>query len=187
MGEQSLITQLVFGIILGECGYYTAHRMLHQIPWLWRFHAVHHSVEELDWLVTVRVHPIDQVFTKIFQVFPSYLLGFSQDFFIIYALFSATTAFFIHSNIGLKFHFLNRLLVTPELHRWHHSQTPETYHTNFAAQLACIDYLCGTWYLPKQRSPDSYGVRENIPIDYLGQLIYPFRNHQALNKKRRNP
>lgn len=183
MGQQSLELQLIAGILLGEVGYYTAHRMLHQIPLLWRFHSIHHGAEELDWLVTVRVHPCDQIFTKIFQVLPLYLLGFSENFFVVYTLFSAAMAFFIHSNLGLKFQFLNYIVVTPELHRWHHSQNPETYHTNFAAQLACVDWLLGTWYLPKHRSPNIYGVRESIPIGYLKQLIYPFQNHQLLPKK----
>ena len=185
-GQQSLVLQLISGIFLGEIGYYTAHRMLHQIPWLWRFHAIHHGAKELDWLVTVRVHPFDQVFTKIFQVFPLYLLGFSEGFFIVYTLFSATMAFFIHSNLGLNFRFLNYILVTPELHRWHHSQNPETYHTNFAAQLACVDWFLGTWYLSKHRSPDVYGVNESVPIAYLKQLIYPWQNHQTLSQRRGN-
>lgn len=184
-GQQSLVLQLIFGIFIGEIGYYIAHRMLHQIPWLWRFHAIHHGAEELDWLVTVRVHPFDQVFTKIFQVFPLYLLGFSENFFVVYALFSATMAFFIHSNLCWKFEFLNYIFVTPQLHRWHHSQNSETYHTNFAAQLACVDWLLGTWYLSKQRSPDIYGIKESIPIAYLKQLIYPFQNHRIINYRRR--
>ena len=186
VGQQSLIIQLILGIFLGEIGYYTAHRLLHQIPWLWRFHAIHHGAKELDWLVTVRVHPIDQVFTKIFQVLPLYLLGFSENFFVIYTLFSAAMAFFIHSNLSGKFRFLNYILVTPELHRWHHSQNPETYHTNFAAQLACVDWFLGTWYLSKHRSPDIYGVAEPIPIAYLKQLIYPFQNHKIFSQRRRN-
>lgn len=186
VNQQSLVLQLISGLLIGEIGYYTAHRMLHQIPWLWRFHAIHHGAKELDWLVTVRVHPFDQIFTKIFQVFPLYLLGYSESFFAIYALFSATMAFFIHSNLGLNFRFLNYILVTPELHRWHHSQNPETYHTNFAAQLACVDWLLGTWYLSKRRSPDGYGVNESVPVSYLKQLIYPWQNHQTFSQRREN-
>lgn len=97
--------------------------------------AIHHSVEYMDWLAAVRVHPLDQIFTKIFQCVPLYLLGFKTEVFAIYFLFSAALAFFIHSNIRLRFPLLKWCFVTPEFHHWHHSTQRDTYQKNFAVPL----------------------------------------------------
>ena len=180
---QPLWLQFLAAVFLGELGYYTAHRMLHTIPWLWQFHAIHHSVEYMDWLAAVRVHPLDQIFTKIFQCVPLYLLGFKTEVFAIYFLFSAALAFFIHSNIRLRFPLLKWCLVTPEFHHWHHSTQRDTYQKNFAAQLPLIDWLFGSFYLPCKKRPKSYGITETVPSKYLEQLIYPFLNlYQKLSK-----
>ncbi|AFY39078.1 fatty acid hydroxylase [[Leptolyngbya] sp. PCC 7376] len=172
--QQSLFFQLIEILILSELGYYFAHRLLHQIPFLWRFHAIHHSAEKMDWLTTTRVHPVDQLFTKFFQLVPLLCLDFSPKAMGIYFLWSSAIAFFIHANLRIKLPILRRIIVTPETHHWHHNRNRALSNTNFSAQLACIDWLFGTYYCPQTKHQDHYGISERLPNTYLKQVFYPF-------------
>lgn len=183
IAAQPIWLQLGEAVLIADLGYYWAHRLLHRVPWLWRFHAVHHGIEVMDWLAAVRVHPIDQIFTKVFQLVPLYLLGFSTPTWTIYALFSAAIAFLIHANLKLRLGWLTWILATPQFHHWHHSRDYQTANTNFAAQLPIVDWLFGTLYLPASQMPDSYGTRDRIPNGYLNQLYYPFQPRRPHAKR----
>jgi sterol desaturase/sphingolipid hydroxylase (fatty acid hydroxylase superfamily) len=141
LAYQPLWLQLIETVIIADIGYYIAHRLQHTIPWLWQFHAVHHSIEHLDWLAAVRVHPCDQIFTKICQMLPLYLLGFTPENLAIYATYSAAISFLIHANIKLKFGILKWFVATPQFHHWHHSKVPKINNKNFAAQFPILDFL----------------------------------------------
>ncbi|OLP16190.1 fatty acid hydroxylase [Leptolyngbya sp. 'hensonii'] len=175
IATQPIWLQLFEAMLVADIGYYFAHRLLHCVPWLWRFHQVHHSAKELDWLAAVKVHPLDQVFTKVFQLVPLLLLGFSQETFAAYVLISAAIAFFIHANLKVDCGVLKWIIMTPEAHHCHHSSDPGRYNKNFAAQLPLVDWLGGTLYLPRHYRPDRYGIAEPVPSSYLQQLIHPFR------------
>ncbi|MBD2484693.1 sterol desaturase family protein [Planktothrix sp. FACHB-1365] len=177
ISAQPILFQLIEAIVIADLGYYLAHRLLHTVPELWKFHAVHHSIESIDWLATVRVHPVDQIFTKFFQVIPLVILGFSAETWGIYTLFSALVAFYIHANIRLKIAGLKWVIATPQFHHWHHIQEAEMETRNLAAQLPLIDWLFGTLYFSQSKIPNSYGIKQSIPRGYLGQLIYPFRRY----------
>lgn len=164
--------QFIEAVTISDFGYYIAHRLNHNIPWLWKFHAVHHSTQHMDWLAAVRVHPLDQIFTKMFQIIPLYLLGFTKETFGAYILFGAFIAFFIHANIRFKFGILRWVLATPEFHHWHHSIEPKA--QNFAAQFPILDLIFGTLYIPVGKMPERYGITDSVPNGYLGQMLYPF-------------
>lgn len=149
--------QFLAAVLIAEIGYYFCHRLAHTVPLLWQFHQVHHSVQEMDWLAAVRVHPCEQILTKLCQIIPLYFLGFSDTILTAFFLFSAGMAFFIHSNLKIKFKWLNYLIATPELHRWHHSL--DRNHYNYAAQLPMLDYLLGTFYLPISSSHNVMELR----------------------------
>lgn len=176
--SQPIWLQFVEAVAIAELGYYFAHRLLHTIPFLWKFHAIHHSSTNIDWLATVKVHPFDQIFTKTFQIIPLYVLGFSIETLAVYALFSSSIAFFIHANLRVRLPILRWIVMTPELHHWHHSDRPQFYGKNLAAQLPIFDWLFGTLYMPDrsttQDPPSRYGIPESIPNKYLQQFIYPF-------------
>lgn len=165
--------QVIGIIVIADIGYYTAHRASHAIPFLWKFHAVHHSIEQMDWLATHRVHPVDQIFTNTMSLLPIYFLGFSLEAAIIHQVLYQAQALLIHSNTRIKFGPLSWLVASPEYHHWHHANEPEAYDKNFAAQLSIIDYLAGTLFLPK-RQPKAYGLNEPMPRSYPLQLIHPF-------------
>jgi sterol desaturase/sphingolipid hydroxylase (fatty acid hydroxylase superfamily) len=160
-------------LIVNICAYF-AHRLVHTIPFLWKFHSVHHSSEQLDWLAAARVHPLDQIFIRSFAIIPIYIMGFTKEVFGAYLVIALFHGIFIHSNVRFKFKFLRGILTTPEYHHWHHSKHPEAENKNFAGQFPILDILFGTYYLPKEKVPETYGINEKIPKGYLAQLKFPF-------------
>lgn len=154
VATQPIWLQFIEAVIVADVGYYIAHRLLHTVPFLWKFHAVHHSIEQMDWLAAVRVHPCDQVFTKICQMIPLYLLGFSNQALGVYALYSAAIAFLIHANIKIKFGVLKWFIATPDFHHWHHSKVPRVSNKNFSAQFPLLDLIFGSLYMPAGKVPN---------------------------------
>lgn len=175
VAAQPFLLQFIEAVTLVNiCGYF-AHRLLHTIPFLWKFHSIHHSSENLDWLAAARVHPVDQIFSRAFAFVPLYVLGFTKEVFGVYIAFALVHAIFIHSNVRFKFGFLRGIITTPEYHHWHHSNHPEARNKNFAGELPILDRIFGTMYLPNEKSPKIYGISDPIPQNYLGQLKFPFR------------
>jgi|HubBroStandDraft_6_1064221.scaffolds.fasta_scaffold10154_4 sterol desaturase/sphingolipid hydroxylase (fatty acid hydroxylase superfamily) len=175
VGAQSLGLQFIEAFLLAEiCGYW-AHRAAHSVPFLWRFHRVHHSIEEMDWLAAGRLHPVDQAFTRSCIVLPLVALGFSRATFGAFLLLLTFQALFIHANVRFRFGPLRWVIATPEFHHWHHSGDPAAYNSNFAGEFPAMDLLFGTLHLPAGSMPDSYGIEESAPRGYLAQLMWPMR------------
>lgn len=171
---QPLWLQVIEILLLADIGFYLAHRAFHAVPFLWRFHAVHHSIEELDWLAGFRVHPIDQILTKTASYLPVLLLGFSDSAIIVFALIYKWQSIAIHSNTRFRFGPLRWLIATPQFHHWHHANQSEAHDRNFAGQLAFLDLIGGTLHMPGGM-PGRYGIDAPMPQRYDLQLIHPFR------------
>jgi sterol desaturase/sphingolipid hydroxylase (fatty acid hydroxylase superfamily) len=175
--------RFVLAIVVGEFGAYWGHRWSHEIPWLWRFHAIHHSAEEMDWLVNTRAHPLDMFFGRFTGLLPLYLLGLAQptgnkaDLVpLLYAVVGTVWSFFVHANMSWRFGFLERMLATPAFHHWHHSNDDaESIDKNYAAILPLVDLIFGTFYLPKTRFPKKYGIDMSIEPSFTGQLLQPLK------------
>lgn len=174
VAHQSLPLQAVEAFLLASLFGYWGHRAAHTVPVLWRFHRVHHSIEEMDWLAAAHLHPIDQAFTRSCVILPLVALGFSRGVFGAFVGFITLQAIFIHANVRFRFGPLRWLVSTPEFHHWHHSGDPATYNSNFAGEFPWIDLIFGTLYLPSSGIPDSYGIAESPPKGYLAQLAWPF-------------
>ncbi len=167
--------QFVIANVVFDVGAYWGHRWAHAVPFLWRFHAVHHSSEHLDWAAASRLHPLDQTFVRICGVLPVYLLGFSKETFGALIAFEGLLAIFIHANVQWRFGWLEWIVATPAFHHWHHAnEDPATSNKNFSGLLPWVDWVFGTMYLPK-RFPTKYGINEPMPPDYAGQMAQPFR------------
>lgn len=167
--------QFAEAVTVADFAGYFAHRLTHRVPWLWRFHAVHHSSQRMDWLASARLHPLDQVFTRTATILPLFVLGFTRETLGGYVVFASFWALFVHANVRLRFPGLRWVLATPEFHHWHHSADPEARDKNFSGQSPLVDLLFGTLYMPKDKRPDAYGVDDPVPAGYLRQMMYPFQ------------
>jgi sterol desaturase/sphingolipid hydroxylase (fatty acid hydroxylase superfamily) len=159
-------------VLVDLCGYWT-HRLFHSGNW-WPFHAVHHSSEDLDWLGSLRVHPVNDLVNKLAQASPVLLMGYNPTVTLSTAPVLTFYAIFIHANVNWDFGPLRCVIATPVFHRWHHSRDREAWDKNFAGLLPFWDILFGTYYMPKDRYPENFGSCEPMPKGYLGQLVEPF-------------
>ncbi len=175
VASQAPALQFAEAVVIANLGAYFGHRLSHRVPLLWRFHAVHHSSERMDWLAAARVHPLDQVVSKGLILVPLYLLGFSRETFGAYLALATFHAVFVHANVRLDLGPLRWVIATPAYHHWHHSDDPRARDKNFAGELPVIDWLFGTLYMPGGEWPAGYGMSEEVPRGYLGQMLYPFR------------
>lgn len=162
-------------LLIADLIFYTAHRAFHKISFLWQFHAVHHSIQEMDWLAAHRVHPFDQTLTKGLSIIPVILLGFSPTAIALFILLYKWQSLLIHSNINVPFGPFRWVLASPVFHHWHHANEAEALDTNFAGQLPFLDLLFGSAYMPRHKAPQKFGTNDPVPDDYLGQLAYPIR------------
>ena len=174
--SQPVVLQLVEVVVVADLGEYTIHRLFHRVPALWRFHAIHHSSVHLDWMAGSRLHLVDVVVTRGFTLLPIVLLGFTPAAVYAYLVFVSFHAVFIHANVRFRGGWLERVLVMPRFHHWHHSAAREAVDTNFAVHLPWIDRVFGTYHLPADRWPEEYGIAgDPVPEGYLAQLLAPFR------------
>ncbi|HEX4953516.1 MAG TPA: sterol desaturase family protein [Thermoanaerobaculia bacterium] len=179
VAAQPGLLQFVEIVLVADLAEYAIHRAFHRVSWLWPFHEVHHSSREMDWLAGSRLHLVDVVMTRGFTFLPIYLLGFAQGPVYAYLAFVSIHAVFIHANVRLRFGWLERLVVTPHFHHWHHSAAPEAVDKNFAVHLPWLDRFFGTCHAPAERWPDAYGTQhDRVPEGYPGQLAHPFRKRR---------
>jgi sterol desaturase/sphingolipid hydroxylase (fatty acid hydroxylase superfamily) len=169
-----LWVSLAVGVVMGDVLVYWFHRACHRFGWLWRFHAVHHSAEHLDWLAAHREHPVDGVLTQLCQNLPLFVLGVPVEMLAGLAVFRGAWGVFIHSNVRLPLGPLRFVLGAPELHHFHHARLERTEHT-FANLAPWLDVVFGTYHRPEP-GPERYplGLNEPWPKSYLGQLVRPF-------------
>jgi sterol desaturase/sphingolipid hydroxylase (fatty acid hydroxylase superfamily) len=172
---QPLWLQVVEVLLVADFIFYLFHRLFHAVPALWRIHAIHHSIEEMDWLAAHRIHPVDQIVTKGASLIPCFALGFSDMAIVIYALVYHWHTCLLHANLRLGWGPLAWLFTSPNFHHWHHCRDEEAWDRNFATQLAVWDFLFGTAHLPKDRTAERFGIGEAVPETYLSQLAHPFR------------
>lgn len=154
---------------------YWAHRAYHEVPFLWRFHAVHHSAKSMDWLAGSRQHLFELIGTRIAVLTPIFLLGFPQRAVDVYILIVGFQAVFDHANVSAGLGPLKYIIVTPNFHHWHHSRDTEAIDKNYAAHFAFLDYLFGTAAKADRPWPDRYGVvGDYVPLGFGKQQAFPF-------------
>ncbi len=174
------------GIALFDLAIYWVHRWSHEVPLLWRFHAIHHSTEHLDWISGFRNHPFDGAIVAP----PFFFLlaaGFSAEFTGALAIIQAIAGIFLHANVRWRLRPIHRVVITPEFHHWHHTNDPKAIHSNYSVFLPLWDQLFGTYFMPKHRRPTVYGVDEYIPTGMVAQLLHPFRDAGTSRHHLRHP
>jgi lathosterol oxidase len=170
------LVQFAALIVAVDLTQYWIHRAFHALPLLWRFHAVHHSADHMDWLAGSRLHLVDVAVTRGATYVPIYVLGFADGPLMAYLVVVSVQATFIHANVSFTFGPMRWLVATPQFHHWHHAAEREAVDKNFAVHLPIIDLVFGTAYLPN-RWPMAYGLLggEPAPRGYLRQFAWPFR------------
>ena len=168
--------QVLLGIVIAEFGLYWAHRIAHEWPPLWRFHAVHHSVNRL-WIVnTGRFHFVDSLKSILLGVAILLALGAPMEVLIWLSAVTAFIGMLTHCNVEMRFGPLSWWFNTPELHRWHHSRDLSEGNTNYGENLMMWDHLFGTFFNTRaKRPPQDIGISEAMPPGFLAQVAWPFK------------
>lgn len=170
--------QFILVLVIADFILYWEHRIFHESAKLWKFHAVHHSVETMDWLAGSRSHVVATFIERTLVIVPLYMLGPDKAALDIYVTFAALQAIIIHCNVGISFGPLRYIFVTPQFHHWHHSSEKPAIDTNYAAHLALFDRVFGTYHFPGKHWPADYGTTVRLPRTYLGQFTYPFSKRE---------
>lgn len=172
-----ILVQVILGAFIMDVSTYWRHRFTHH--YMWRFHSIHHSAKHLNWLTSLRLHPIDILISAIFDLTVLHILGFSGAGMAFAFLFLRAYNYFIHANINLQFGKPTRyILASPNFHRWHHALEKEAHDKNFCSAFSLIDIMFGTYYHPEAALPAGYGIgddQKDYPKTLWGQLIYPFK------------
>ncbi len=185
--DEPLWLQAIIVLVLSDFLIYWGHRFQHKYDFLWRFHKVHHTTEKLDWLAAHREHPIDSVYTVGIINLPAMLLGFDLEVLAMIVAFRGLWAIYIHSNVRLNIGSLKMLIGSPDLHHWHHDK--ERDRGNYANISPLMDLLFGTYVCP-DHEPEQFGIKEEFPRSYVGQLLKPMlpdRMWQAIKKRVSKP
>ena len=162
-------------ILVADLVQYATHRAYHEVPALWRLHAVHHSVKSMDWLAGSRQHVVELLITRTLVLAPIFVLGFDKGVIDTYIVIVGFQAVFNHANVSVRLGPLRYLIVTPNFHHWHHSQDDEAIDKNYAAHFAFLDYLFGTAVKSDRKWPDQYGVvGDYVPDGFWKQVKFPF-------------
>jgi sterol desaturase/sphingolipid hydroxylase (fatty acid hydroxylase superfamily) len=177
-----LVTSMPFwvraavAVVLFDALAYWGHRWSHEVGFLWRFHSVHHSSGQMDWISGVRVHPLDGIVVAPPMVF-LLAAGFGAKITGVLAVIQMVTGLFLHANVRWRWRPLQRIVATPEFHHWHHSSEADALNTNYSAFLPIWDLLFGTYFMPGGgRRPEVYGTATPVPDGFFAQLSHPFRD-----------
>lgn len=175
VASRPIYVQVLLVIVLSDFFVYWGHRAQHYFTFLWRFHAVHHSAEHLDWLAAHREHPIDSIYTIGLLNLPLYLTGVPISTIAYFAAFRGLWAIYIHSNVRLPIGPLRVLIGAPELHHWHHDRDRNA--GNYANLSPLMDVIFGTYKCP-DHEPREFGTVEPMRQGYLDLLWFPFQRNK---------
>jgi sterol desaturase/sphingolipid hydroxylase (fatty acid hydroxylase superfamily) len=177
IGQLPAAARIALAFVIAETGFYWGHRLSHELPWLWRFHALHHGTQHMHFLANTRSHPVDMVVTRLFGLVPLYLLGLASPNVAgsgapaLLLVAGTLWGFFIHANVRWRLGPLEWLVTTPAFHHWHHSRRDHI-NRNYASTLPVLDRIFGTHYLPGHW-PAEVGMDTPQPATLGGQLLEP--------------
>ena len=173
-------SQFLLLFVLADFIQWNVHRWLHYSPWLWEFHKVHHSVEQMGFAAHLRYHWMETIIYKSVQYIPLSMIGFGLDDFFILHLVTILIGHLNHANVKITYGPLKYVLNNPVMHLWHHAKEipAERNGVNYGISLSLWDYLFGTAYIPNQNANEQLGFvdQETFPKTFFQQLIHPWNS-----------
>ena len=182
LAQLPLWLQAVLFLVLADFMIYWLHRLFHGGSF-WKYHAIHHSSQDVDWISAARFHPVNLLLGTIGVDVVLLLAGISPTVMLWLGPFNIFHSAFVHANLNWDLGPFRYVIATPRFHRWHHTSLAEGGNSNFAGTFPVWDVLFGTFRMPRDRLPDHYGIDEqaSFPAEIAGQLAYPFRKGTGWN------
>jgi sterol desaturase/sphingolipid hydroxylase (fatty acid hydroxylase superfamily) len=175
LAQLPLWLQAAIFLIGSDVMMYGIHRVFHR-PVMWKYHAVHHSSVELDWISAARFHPVNIMLGSVATDVVLLLAGISPNVLVFLGPFTIAHSAFVHANLKWTLGPLRHVLAGPVFHRWHHTAAEQGGEKNFASTFPVLDLMFGTFYMPKEKLPESYGVPDKaFPPSFGAQMLYPFK------------
>jgi len=170
-----LAAQMLLFVAGEDCILYWTHRLFHGGR-LWKYHAVHHSSEDLEWISAARFHPVNLFFGAVTADVVMLIAGISPNVFVVLGPVTIAHSAFVHANLDWTLGPLRYVIATPVFHRWHHTAADRGGEKNFAATFPVLDLIFGTFHMPEGKLPDRYGIADrDFPTSFGAQLARPFR------------
>jgi sterol desaturase/sphingolipid hydroxylase (fatty acid hydroxylase superfamily) len=167
--------QVVLYLVVSDLLMYWIHRLFHGER-MWRYHAIHHSAQDVDWTTAYRFHPVNLWLDAFLVDALMMLVGVPAVALVFFAPFNQAISAFVHANLNWTLGPFKYVFASPVFHRWHHTSPGEGGNMNFAPTFSFWDVLFGTFYMPEGKLPERYGVDDPaFPENFGAQLIYPFR------------
>ena len=180
IGSWPVWSQFLLLFVVADFMQWNIHRWLHYSPWLWEFHKVHHSVEQMGFAAHLRYHWMETIVYKSIQYIPLSMIGFGLDDFFILHLVTILIGHLNHANVKITYGPLKYVLNNPVMHLWHHAKDVPagTHGVNYGISLSLWDYLFGTAYIPNQNPNEQLGFedQETFPKTFLQQLTHPWNS-----------
>jgi len=179
LAELPFWIQLGIYLVVSDFMLFWSHRLFHGLR-LWKYHAIHHSPEDVDWISAARFHPVNLTLGAVLADVVLLLAGIAPAVLSILTPFNVIMSAFVHANLNWTLGPFKYVIAGPVFHRWHHTAADRGGSMNFAATFPVFDLLFGTFYMPKNELPSDYGIGEpDFPSSFGGQLLYPFRDRPA--------
>jgi|TARA_R110002072_G_scaffold132777_4_gene273010 sterol desaturase/sphingolipid hydroxylase (fatty acid hydroxylase superfamily) len=181
---------VLIAVVLQDLVIYGQHALFHHVGFLWRFHKMHHADVDFDVSTGVRFHPVEIILSMLIKLLVVLLLGPPVVAVIIFEVILSSLALFNHANAGLPPRLdsiVRKFIVTPDMHRVHHSVIRAEHDSNFGFNLACWDYLFGTYRATPAAGHDGMTIgltdyQENRRQNLLWMLALPFRRGQQTSR-----
>lgn len=146
--DMNITFELILSFMFLDFGIWLQHLLFHHVPFLWRFHKIHHSDEEVDFTTGIRFHPIEIIISMIYKFILIAIIGPSIALVIIFEIILNASSIFNHGNIKIKDKYdliFRKLIVTPNMHRIHHSVEEYETNSNFGFNFSFWDKIFGTY------------------------------------------
>jgi sterol desaturase/sphingolipid hydroxylase (fatty acid hydroxylase superfamily) len=185
-----LVAQFAALLVLADFLQWCVHNLLHRVPWLWTFHKVHHSITTMDWIGNWRFHWMEILVYKSLQWLPLAALDASGPAVFAVAVVTTVWGDFNHANLDLGLGRLGYVLNNPRMHLWHHDQSSEGGTAkNFGIVFSIWDFIFGTAYWPRERSPEQLGYpgMTEMPSSFPGQALWPLTRHGGAGRSTAEP